>query len=194
MIATYDDLLLFAGFKGYGWLGADTIQGVQSPADVNASSIDVRLGNIFLQEIRPLPFESHIVRLGERTPVNTVEYKTTQGAPFYLEPGEFVLAHTAEKFHLPYHISAEFRLKSTAARMGLSHALAVWCDPGWHGSTLTLELHNISRYHTIALNPGDKVGQMIFHVHKEVPHEFSYAARGAYNNDATASGAKPSKE
>jgi len=62
----------------------------------------------------------------------------TEEDPYYLAPSEFVLAETIETFNLPDDISAQFVLKSSRAREGLNHLLAGWCDPGWHGSKLTL--------------------------------------------------------
>lgn len=189
MIVSYKELCWFTDLMMPGKT-KPVVEGVRSLDDVNASSIDVRLGAKFLVE---MPGD-HMLNLGDRTPMNTMEYNLRGSLDcVVLPPGHFVLAHTVEVFNLPLDISAEFRLKSSAARMGLSHALAVWCDPGWHGSTLTLELHNISRFHTVVLRPGDKIGQMVFHRHRPVPGHASYAARGAYNNDTAASGAKPPK-
>lgn len=197
-IVSYNELLTFANHAAFPRAEKPVIEGVRSPADVNASSIDVRLGATFLVERKARTAEqtsyTKVLTLSERTAITTAEFTLEPGHALFLRPGEFVLAHTAETFNLPLDISAEFRLKSSAARMGLSHALAVWCDPGWHDSTLTLELHNISRYHTVALHVGDKIGQMIFHRHAVVPSYASYAVRGAYNNDKSVSGAKPPKE
>ena len=111
---------------------------------------------------------------------------------FYdLHPGEFILAHTVEVFDLPADISAEFKLNSSGARIGLDNALATWADPRWHGSTLTLELKNNTRHHAIRLHHGCRIGQMIFHRSEPVPEEKSYALRGRYNKDASA---QPVKE
>lgn len=164
-------------------------------AHVNPSSIDVRLGGIVLEELRldDLPEdELTVLDLGKREPMACTEVSISE-EPYLLYPGCFVLAHTLEHFDLPLDVSAEFRLKSSAARMGLNHNLAVWCDPGWHGSTLTLELHNVSKYHIIALRGGDRIGQMVFHQHEAVPKDRSYRATGAYNDDLSATGAKPAK-
>jgi dCTP deaminase len=76
------------------------------------------------------------------------------------------------------------------ARIGLEHLNAGWCDAGWNNSVLTLELKNMTQYHTIMLQKGDKIGQMVFFEHEPVPHERSYAVRGRYNNDSTVSGVK----
>jgi dCTP deaminase len=73
-------------------------------------------------------------------------------------------------------------LKSSRAREGLEHLLAGYCDPGWHGSRLTLELHNSRRFHNIPLWPGMKIGQMVFHVIAGTP-ERTYRETGRYNGD-----------
>ncbi len=163
------------------------------PSHVNASSVDVTLGAEILYEHVSHVGYTHKVTLRDRQALWTDKFDLRK-APFTLYPGQFVLAHTEQLFYLPPFISAEFRLKSSAARMGLSHALAVWCDPGWHGSALTLELHNVSQYHAVRLQLGDRIGQMIFHHHATVSPEFSYAAKGSYNNDTSVSGAKPPRK
>jgi dCTP deaminase len=62
--------------------------------------------------------------------------------------------------------------------------MAGYCDPGWHGSTLTLELHNSRQLHPVALWPGMKIGQMVFHRMAATPQR-SYAVTGRYNNHTT---------
>jgi dCTP deaminase len=92
------------------------------------------------------------------------------------------LGETQEIFNLPNHIAAQFVLKSSRAREGLEHLLAGFCDPGWHGSRLTLELSNARRHHSIPIWPGMKIGQMVFHVIAGEP-ERTYRETGRYNND-----------
>ena len=67
--------------------------------------------------------------------------------------------------------------------------LAGWCDPGWHGSKLTLELQNARRMHALPLYPGLKIGQMIFFEMESMPI-MSYAQVGHYNNDTQVSASK----
>lgn len=93
-------------------------------------------------------------------------------------------------FNLPNHISAEYKLKSSLARSGIDHANAGWADAGWNGSVLTLEFKNVTRYHTIRLHAGDRIGQMVFFRHVEVPEWASYSKRGRYNGDTTVKGVK----
>lgn len=155
--------------------------GMVTPFDpelVNPASLDVRLGDTLLiesaesPELVPYPLHQH-----------------TQENPYLLKPGQFVLAQTIEAFHLPDDIAAQFMLKSSRARSGLEHLMAGYCDPGWHGSVLTLELHNSRQLHPVALWPGMKIGQMVFHQMAATPQR-SYAVTGRYNGDATVQGSR----
>ena len=58
------------------------------------------------------------------------------------------------------------------------------CDPGWHGSQLTLELHNTLQYHSVLLRPNLRIGQMMFYRCETVPKERSYATVGRYNHQS----------
>lgn len=161
------------------------------PKDINGTSIDVHLGPKILVEkpVNRMEFY-HVVSLRDKHNVRWEEVDITK--EYYdLLPGEFILAHTVEVFDLPADISAEFKLNSSGARIGLDNALATWADPRWHGSTLTLELKNNTRYHVIRLHHGCRIGQMIFHRSEPVPEEKSYAVRGRYNKDQSA---QPVKE
>jgi len=152
------------------------LQGLVEPFDeelINPASLDVRLGTRLLIEAAQSP--------------ELVPY--TMEEPYLLVPGQFVLAETLEIFNLPDSICANFALKSSRAREGLSHALAGFADPGWHGSRLTLELHNIRQLHPVSIWPGMKIGQAIFHKLTQPPLK-SYAVTGRYNNDLKVMGSK----
>lgn len=156
-------------------------------SQVNGASIDVRLGRTFLRED---PHRAHFVNLKHKDSIELIKEVVPWDNCFHLNPGEFVLAETVEIFNLPLNIAAEFRLKSSVARAGLDQALAVWCDPGWNNSVLTIELRNNCRYHTLILEPGMKIGQVVFFKGEPVPHKDSYAVRGQYNNDTEVTGNK----
>lgn len=166
---------------------------------INSASLDIRIGMEILIE-RPLPTYQaddskcglRRVSLKNRDPLNMITWNLKTQGPFVLYPGEFILAHSHEVFNLPNHISAQYALKSSMARIGLEHLNAGWCDAGWNGSSLTLELKNITRYHEIVIEYLDKIGQLIFFRHKAVKDEHSYASRGRYNGDRGVSGAKRS--
>lgn len=56
------------------------------------------------------------------------------------------------------------------------------CDPGWHGSNLTLELKNWTEWTWLRIRPGMKIGQVEFNRVTPVPEHRSYSAIGSYNN------------
>jgi dCTP deaminase len=144
-----------------------------NPDLLNPASLDVLLGpNLMVEvghtsELQLISIDGH-----------------TQADPYWMQPGEFLLGETAETFNLPLTVAAEFRLKSSRAREGFDQALAVWCDPGWNGSALTLELVSNRRLHPLPLWPGMKIGQMVFHRMSAQPEQ-SYADVGRYNNHKT---------
>lgn len=156
---------------------------------VNATSIDLTLGDFIEREAMIPGFNDLTLAAREQLCSERIDLRKTDG--YTLQPGEFILAQSREAFNLPLHISAEYKLKSSMARNGLEHMNAGWCDAGWHGSVLTLELKNMTRHHTIHIRPGDRIGQMVFFEHKPVAREYSYAVRGRYNGDLTTTRAKP---
>lgn len=158
-------------------------------SDINAASIDIHLGDTLLLENEPQGYHLSVVDYRSRKPLDMFEYHMDDNG-YVLEPGEFILAQSREVFNLPHNISAEYKLKSSMARIGLEHMNAGWCDAGWHGSVLTLEFKNMNRYHPIRIRPGDAIGQMIFFQHEAVPYGASYATKGRYNNDKQVSGIK----
>ncbi len=184
MILSYSDLV--------GLVDRGVIRGVTAE-HVNGSSIDLTISDQFLLE-QPNPTtpedEWPTVELSKRQPLYTEPQELNEDGSFLLYPGQFVLAVTQQEFNLPLDLSAEYKLKSSLARVGLNHALAGWCDPGWRGA-LTLELQNTTQHHVIALRKGDRIGQMVFMPHKLVPASRSYRARGAYQDVFEATGPLP---
>lgn len=146
------------------------------PELINPASMDVLLGDRIMIEVPDSP-ELQLQSITGHTAEN----------PYLLQPGEFCLAETLEIFNIPDTVAAQFVLKSSRAREGIEHLLAGWCDPGWHGSRLTLELSNARRMHPVAIWPGMKIGQMVFHRMDAVPNR-SYAITGRYNGHKTVHG------
>jgi dCTP deaminase len=152
------------------------LSGLVTPFDpdlVNPASLDVRLDSVIMCENRR---DDKMRRLG------LSDYGFCKERPFKLMPGQFILAATIEQFNLPSNLTAQFMLKSSRAREGLEHLLAGYCDPGWHGSKLTMELHNSRQLWPLDLWPGMRIGQMIFQYMWQPP-AIDYAACGHYNND-----------
>lgn len=153
--------------------------------DVNAGSIDIHLGTEVLVESSG----GCTVDFSNREGLNLVPWDLNV-SPLLLHPGMFALAHSREVFNLPNNICAEYKLKSSMARIGLEHMNAGWCDAGWHGSVLTLEFKNMTNFHTHKLVADMPIGQIVFFECEPVPADRSYAARGRYNNDKSVSGIK----
>lgn len=152
----------------------DSAPGMVTPFDpalLNPSSLDLLLGETLLIESAESP---------ELVPFPIAD--CTKENPYLLKPGQFVLAETRETFYLPDRIAGQFVLKSSRAREGLEHLMAGYCDPGWSGSRLTLELVNSRQLHPIPLYPGLKIGQMVFHQMAQVPLR-TYKVTGRYNGD-----------
>ncbi len=154
---------------------------------VNAASLDLTLGNKLFIEEESDRYRTVSLKDKQQLAMREVDISDK---PYILAPGEFVLAHTREVFNLPDWLSAEYKLKSSMARIGLEHLNAGWCDAGWHGSVLTLELINVTRHHYIQLDAGVRIGQIVFFRHLEVPRDHSYAVKGRYNKDASVSQVK----
>lgn len=146
--------------------------------NVNAASIDVTLGD----EIMVAPFNGtwgYAVDIANKQNIH-LEKLAIPSEGYELSPGEFILATTREWFDFTKRndVSAEYKLKSSMARNGLSHLLAGWMDNGWSGN-LTLEFHNVS-HEPLLLRAGMKCGQAIFMRHAPVPEHASYATKGQY--------------
>jgi dCTP deaminase len=148
------------------------------PALINPASLDLRLGNLIMLE----SVESH-----HMIPLDISHY--TVDHPYQLVPGQFVLAQTVEIFNMPEDIAGLFFLKSSRAREGYENLHAGYADPGWHGSTLTLELKNARQLQPLPLYPRLKIGQMVFWRMSAKP-AVSYAVTGSYNQDRLVTASK----
>jgi dCTP deaminase len=144
-----------------------------NPEQLNPASYDVRLGS-------ELMIESVVSPEFVRTPIRGF----TEENPWLLGPGQFCLASTEEILNMPDDVAGSFALKSSRGREGYSHALSAYIDPGFYGSRLTLELHNIRQVHPIPLYPGMLIGQIVFQ-RMESKSRTSYSEKGHYNNNLT---------
>ena len=151
-----------------------------SKAQINASSIDVTLGNDITQEYTS-GGASAILTLDKRDKRGAQEFNI-KDSNFTLTPMRGILIHTEQELNLPNNISAQYRIKSSMARIGLAEAGAGWVDAGFHGGNLTIALFNTNNRHSIILDQGTAIGQLVFFKHEEVSEEFSYKTKGSYNN------------
>lgn len=142
------------------------------PALVNPASLDVRLGRYIRIESATTP---------QMVLLDLEREGWDEQTPYLLRPGQFILAETVETFHLPDTIAAQFMLKSSRAREGLEHLMAGYFDPGYCGRP-TLELINSRQFHSVAIWPGMKIGQIVFGRMDQAPLR-SYAVTGRYQGD-----------
>lgn len=151
------------------------------PSNIQGSSIDLTLGST-------IKVENMESTSGEKWR----DIDITR--PYALHPGEFILAHTAETVSIPEDCSAMVLLRSSAARAGYDHSLAGWCDPSFTGE-ITLELRNNLRYHSLPVQAGMRLCQLVVHELEAAPENL-YAVRGNYQGQkgATASNANFSRE
>lgn len=163
-----------------------------APDMINAASIDITVGNVFYVEDTENP---RLVVIGdtaeERVGPNMKRIVLEKGDSIILKPGQVALCASEQVFNLPANLSCEYKEKSSMGRSFLQHMMAGWCDAGWHGSVLTMEIKNVTEAHNIAIRPGVRLGQMIFFPHAPVTEEASYAKRGRYNGDTEAKEVKP---
>jgi dCTP deaminase len=105
-------------------------------------SLDLHLGNIF-KVFKP----SQYPYLDPRREINfeeiMEEVKIDNGAPFILQPNDFVLTTTKEELQLSNDIMARLDGRSSLARLGvIIHVTSARFDPGWKGKPV-LELGNL---------------------------------------------------
>jgi dCTP deaminase len=126
---------------------------------VQPASVDVHLDK------RLLIFKTwrHPIYIDVRqNPDNLTEsVELDEDKPFFLQPGELVLASTMEDITLPIDIVARLEGKSSLGRIGLlMHSTTGYVDPGWRGH-LTLNLSNVAKL-PITLYYKMKIGQITF--------------------------------
>lgn len=150
------------------------------PALVNPASLDIRIGSAPLLVAAKLANTDWL-----ELPLSSY----TKEYPFLLAPDEFVLVPSLETINIPTFLCAQFRLKSSRGREGYEHLEAGFCDPGWSGSHLTMEIKNFHPFKNLPLYPGLRIGQLVFSRLDAEPEQH-YGLTGRYNNDK---GAQQSK-
>ncbi len=107
-----------------------------------------------------------------------LEIIKTNGQPFYLAPGQFILGSTREKIALSPRLAATLEGRSSMARLGVVVQAAGLVNPGTglkKPTTLTLEIFGQANS-TVALYPGTPIIQIIFHELK-APAQQAYDSR-----------------
>ena len=148
------------------------------PSLVNPASLDIRVG------------ETAKLRQGwEQTGYTNIDLSIyTKDDPYEFLPSNRLLVASLETINLPNFLCAQFRLKSSRGREWYEHMEAGFCDPGWHGSKLTMEIINMDLA-PLPIYPGLKMGQLVFSLTLAPPDQ-DYSVRGRYNNDRQVVGSK----
>lgn len=133
---------------------------------LTSAGYDIRLGKIG----KPAWTRGDNERAGDK---NWVE---NAAQSWLLQPGQFLLAASLERFKLPNDIQAIVHDKSTLARQGLALQNTV-LEPGW-GGYITLELSNHGP-EPIRILVGQPIAQIVFH-QLDKPTDLPY--RGKYQD------------
>ena len=146
---------------------------ILSGKQLGASSIDLRLGNVFLMararglsDVDPGRFAhsddasgGHALEQARRQ--KHERFEVPFGQKFLLHPGMLALVPTLEWIKLPANLQGIVTARSSWAREGLSIATASLIHPGYKG-VITLELANLGQI-PLALYPGLRIAQIAFH-------------------------------
>lgn len=128
-----------------------------------------------IRMVRPIePFHERTVAHGMTYGLGPAGYDVRIAQDLRLDPGDFALASTVERFDIPANIMAFVFDKSTWARRGLSLFNTV-IEPKWFGF-LTLELTNHSAK-TIWINAEMPIAQIVFQYlseETELPYSGKY--------------------
>jgi dCTP deaminase len=158
-----------------------------SANQIGASSIDLRLGNVFLMvrarglsNVDPRRFASpdstagdHALQQAKRQ--KHERYEVQFGDEFLLHPGVLALVPTLEWIKLPANLQGIVTARSSWAREGLSIATASLIHPGYKG-VITLELANLGQI-PLSLYPGLRIAQIAFYSLTEDAQEKDMASR-----------------
>lgn len=96
---------------------------------------------------------------------------------YLLKPGNFVLAQTLERVHMPNDLVGLVEGRSSWARLGVTiHLTAPKIDPGFD-ATITLEMTNLGRVPVLLCGGIDKPAQlMLFRISEALPASELYGA------------------
>jgi dCTP deaminase len=147
------------------------------PSLINPASIDIRVGDTAKLRTCRKVYDG-----GQTCSYEDVDLSIfSESRPYWLQPGDRVLVGSLETFNLPDFVCAQFLLKSSRGREWYEHMEAGFCDPGWHGSKLTMEIINMDS-DQLPLYPGLRMGQLIFSLTLGFPDK-NYSVTGRYNGD-----------
>lgn len=136
------------------------INPLKDEKQIQASSVDLRLGNefkVFKVIRKPYIDPKDSEDVSSYMESNIVK----EGDSFIIHPNEFALATTEEYIKVPDDLVARVEGRSSMGRLGVTmHVTAGFIDPGFEGK-ITLEISNIGAM-PVALYPGQRVCQIVF--------------------------------
>jgi dCTP deaminase len=169
--------------------GAVRIGGLH-PDAVQPASVDLRLGpefRVFIEHryavIDPEQEQPGLTEsVDVRANLDSTVWGHVRDGAYLLQPGEFVLATTAERVQLDEAHAARIEGKSSLGRLGLMvHSTAGFVDPGFAGQ-VTLELSNVSPL-PIVLRPGMWIAQLcVFELLSPATRPYGPARGSRYQN------------
>jgi len=137
-------------------------------------SIDLHLGNEF-KIFRPSQYPYLDLKRGTNFEDLMEEVKIKDGAPFILQPKDFLLATTKEELALDNDLMARLDGRSSLGRLGIVvHSTAARFDPGWEGKAV-MELGNLGIM-PVVLYSGMRICALTFETLSS-PCEISYSKK-----------------
>ncbi len=123
-------------------------------------SLDLKLGNIF-KTFKPTQYPYLDLKRKMDFEEIMEEIRIEDGAPFIVQPKEFIIAVTKEEIILSNDIMGRLDGRSSLGRLGLVvHSTAARFDPGWKGKAV-IELGNLGIM-PIILYAGMRICAMTF--------------------------------
>ena len=155
------------------------IQPLPSPEQIQPASIDLRLGDEYLQPIH----STEVLNISKSEP----QYQHIKGSAIILPPKEFLLATTVEHIEIPPNMIARVEGRSSVGRLGITvHITAGFIDAGFKGQ-ITLEIANLSN-NSIMLFENMRICQIVFEELGETPHRIYGECGNKYQNQKGTTG------
>lgn len=155
------------------------IKPIPTPEQIQPASVDLRLGNEYLSPIR----HEETIDIKNNEP----KYQHLRGNAILLPAGEFILATTKEKIHIPPNLIGRVEGRSSIGRLGITiHVTAGFIDPNFTGN-ITLEIKNLS-HNNIMLYEDMRICQIVFEELNEEPQRLYGEAGNKYQNQEGVTG------
>lgn len=128
---------------------------------VNPASIDLRLSNVYWKpRVLNVPISFRPEAFGSDTVARFKQASLRANEAIVLDPGQFVLCRTYEKFSLPANLVGHLHSKSSYSRLGIDVAsTGDFINPGWQGH-MPLIIRNLTKQR-VSLRPFTPIVQLV---------------------------------